>query len=148
MKKILALALAFVFILSTAAFAAIAENQVTLGGLTPGVSVDVLISKYGQPRSKHGDEWRYRDFTVEVDQKRNAHYIEEISTTERGFLTAQGIGVGNTVQDLTNAFGRPSEIESKHGKDEYTYYSRTGRLKMEFKIAHGIIQKISYSMRD
>lgn len=146
MKKFFAFLLGVMFLMSSASFAAIAPNKIALGKLTPGMSVEDLISICGQPNYKHGDDWEYGNFKVEVDKHR-PNIVEKIVTQSGGLSTPDGIAVGQSAEVL-NSLGRADDVDvEKHGT-EYEYFSTDRMKKIEFKVVNNVIVKISCKIID
>ena len=143
MKKFFTLLLGGMFLLSSVTFAAIEPNKIALGKLTPGMSVQDLISTCGQPNYKHGDDWNYGTFKVEVEN----NIVEKIVAHTAGISTPDGISVGQNATAL-NALGQADKVDVEHYGTEYEYFSTDRTKKIEFKVVNNVIAKISCKIID
>jgi len=146
MKKFLASVFGVMFLMSSVSFAAISPEKISLGKLTPGMSVENLISICGQPNYKHGEDWDYGTFKVEVDNDRS-NVVEKIVTRSAGLSTPDGISVGQNANAL-NALGRADDVDVEHDGTEYEYFSTDRTKKIEFKVVNNVIVKISCKIID
>ena len=146
MKKFFAFALGATFLFSSVSFAAISPDKIALGKIFPGMSVNDLISMCGQPNSKHGDDWIYSDFQVEVDEDR-PNVVEKVVTRTGKISTPDGIAVGQNA-DVLNKLGSADKVDSEHDGTEYEYFSTDRTKKIEFKVVNGVIAKISCKVHD
>ena len=143
MKKFFASVLCGMFLMSSVSFAAISPNKIALGKLTPGMSVQDLISICGQPNYKHGDDWDYGTFKVEVEN----NIVEKITTHNGGLSTPDGISVGQSATAL-NSLGQADKVDVEHDGTEYEYFSTDRTKKIEFKVVNNVIVKISCKVID
>ena len=146
MKKFLGILLGGMFLISSVSFAAISPNKIAIGKITPGMSVQDLISICGQPNYKHGDHWEYGNFTVEVDDDR-PNIVEKIETRSGGISTPDGIAVGQNA-DVLNSLGQADKVDVEHDGTEYEYFNADRTKKIEFKVVNGGIVKISCKIID
>ena len=147
MKKIFAFVFGIAFLFSAVSFASVAPEKIALGKLTPGMSVGDLISICGQPNYKRGDEWGYGNFIVEVDDDR-PNVVEKIVARRGGISTPDGISVGQNANVLNSTLGSSDKVENEHDGVEYEYFSTDRTKKIEFKVANGVITKISCKVID
>ena len=143
MKKFLASVFGVMFLMSSVSFAAISPEKISLGKLTLGMSVENLISICGQPNYKHGEDWDYGTFKVEVEN----NFVEKIVTRNGGLSTPDGISVGQNANAL-NALGRADDVDVEHDGAEYEYFSTDRTKKIEFKVVNNVIVKISCKIID
>lgn len=126
---------------------AISEDKFALGGITPGMTFDEVKKILGEPVSRlDDDEYVFSNgLTVEVQKHNNI--VEELKTYDPG-VSANGISVGKTEQDLINAYGQADKVDRDHDKIEYKYYSSNRRLKIEFELVNGEITEIKSALSD
>ena len=148
MKKFFAFLFGVTFFISSVSFAAVSPDKIALGKVVPGMSVSDLVSAYGQPNYKHGDEWDYGTFKVEIDDKVFGDIVEKVVTRTGGIATPNGVAVGQNASVLNSTFGTADKVDSEHDGAEYKYYSTDRTKKIEFKVVNGVIAKISCSIRD
>ena len=123
------------------------DQQVLLGGVAPGMTLDQVKQVLGEPTSVHdGDEFTFSNgVMIDLD---DFGKVEEVKTYQAGVKTAGGISVGMTEQNLTAAYGAPAITENDDGMIEYKYFSRDGSVKVKFYISNGTIVEIKSSLRD
>ena len=76
------------------------------------MTVDQLISIYGQPVSRHGDDLIFRDFKVELDDD-NPGIIESIETRSSAVATPDGVKVGQNAEILNRAYGQADNVDAE-----------------------------------
>ena len=143
MKKFSALLCGAVLAISATASATVPDSEIGLGSAQPGMSTDKLIEVYGQPLQKHGDNWIYEHFTVEIDDD-SPNVVEKVVTYSNQIGTPSDVKVGQDTSVLISAFGNPDEVdEDKEDNEvEYKYFNSNRTMKMEFKIVNNAITKI------
>ena len=134
-------------IVSGMVFAAVAPDQIALGGVTPGMTVGALTAACGEPQARHGDDWIYSAFKVEIDDDR-PDVVESVSTRVAGAATPAGLSVGQSESAIAAALGAPDKKEFDDGETEYEYYSTDAAKKLEIEVRGGVISQISCSLRD
>lgn len=144
MKKFLSF-LCGAILISSVSFAAVSPDKIAIGKIFPGMSVNELISVCGQPNYKHGDDWDYGNFKVEIE---HGNFVESIVTRSAGISTPDGVSVGQNANILNSAFGSADKIDRDHDGDEYEYFSTDRTKKIEFKVVNGVIAKISCKVID
>lgn len=145
MKKFFAAFICGVVLLSASfACAAVDGSKIALGAIFPGMSETDLVAAFGQPKSKHGDDWNYSTFKVEVEHG----VVEEVSTRSETIITPNGVRVGQAADVLNSAFGKADKIDRDSDGVEYEYYSNDRTKKIEFKVVGGIITKITCKLVD
>ena len=77
MKKIATLICGAVMALSSVCSATVPADIIALDQVQPGMKVSQVLSIYGQPTRKKGEDWTFRHFKIEVDDK-NAKIVKEI----------------------------------------------------------------------
>lgn len=121
-------------------------DKFSIGGISPGMSLDDAKKVLGEPTSTHDDD----EFTfangleLELDNGR----VTDIKIRQAGVSTGGGVAVGMSEQDLANAYGKPDSTDNDDGKIEHKYFSGDGRIKLEFGVVNGIITEISCSLDD
>ena len=147
MKKFLALLCGASCLLSSVTFAAIAPNKIALGNIAPGMSVKDLLAMCGEPNHKHGDDWVYNNFTVEIDDN-TYDVVEKVVTKNIGLATPDGVTVGQSADILNSTFGKADDVDvEKHGV-EYEYFSTDRTKKIKFNVVDNVITKISCKLID
>ena len=129
---------------SSLCLAAVDGSKIALDKIFPGMSESELISAYGQPSYRDGDEWIYQNFKVEVERG----IVEEVSTTVNALATPNDVRVGQAATVLNSAFGSADKVDHDYNDVEYEYFSNDGSKKIEFKVVNGIITKIKCKIRD
>ena len=124
-----------------------ADAKFSLGGISPGMTLDEVKRILGEPTSMHdSDNYAFANgLMVDLDDFGN---VEDIKTYQSGAKTGAGIAVGMTEQNLTAAYGAPATTEHDDGLLEYKYYSGDGRIKIEFKLGNGTVTEIKCSLND
>ena len=117
-------------------------QEVSLGGISPGMTLDEVKNILGEPVSSHDhDEFNFGNgLIVELDDHRNI--VKEIKTKFEGFSAAKGISIGMTEQNLLESFGNPERTDFDDGATEYKYFSSDRRQKIVFKVYNGKITEI------
>ena len=122
------------------------DAKFSLGGISPGMSVDEAEKILGAPTAQHDDD----EFTfangLMVDVEMNA--VEEIKIRQAGVKTGAGVEVGMTEQNMIDAYGRAEVTENDDGVVEHKYYSGDRRIKLKFDVSNGTIVEIKCSLRD
>ena len=149
MKKKIAGLLGALMISSSIGFAAVASEQIALGGIVPGATMDEIIAVYGQPVQVDDDEYSFgTGFIVKVDDH-NRNIIEKIITiNDNGIETPNGVRVGMNESVIQSTYGRPDKIDRDVYDTEYKYRSFDKSREMEFKVVNGTIVKIKVEVHD
>ena len=147
MKKIAAILCGAVLATSAVCSATISPDLIAVDKIVPGMNVSELISIYGQPLSKHGDELRFQNFTVEVDDKR-PNIVEEVEVRGGTLATPTGVRIGQSAEILNRAYGIADKVDEDWDETEYEYYSHDYLKKIEFKVENGVITKIKCKIQD
>ena len=133
---------------SSVSFAAVAGDQIAIGRVTPGMSTADLISIYGDPSEKHGDEWYYPNFHVEMDRKDAPTKVEEVSSMDASMATPSGIQIGRDFMDLNFAYGKADHVIKRGDVEEYEYFSTDYTKKLKFTVVNSVITKIKCELVD
>ena len=125
-----------------------ASAEVSLGGISPGMTLEEVKKVLGEPVSSHDhDEFTFSNgLMVEMDDHRNV--VEEIKTKAAGAFAANGIEVGTAEQKLLESFGNPERKEFDDGATEYKYFSSDRTKKIVFKVYNGAISEIKCELDD
>lgn len=145
MKEILmALVCGVIFLSSSLCMAAVDGGKIALGSIYPGMSANDFVNIFGQPTYKDGDDWTYPSFKVEVEHG----IVQEISTCSESIITPDSVRVGLSAEALNSTFGKADKIDYDSDGVEYKYYSTDRTKKIEFKVANGVIVKITCELND
>lgn len=147
MKKIAALLCGAVFATSAVCSATISPDIIGVGKAVPGMTVSELISIYGQPVSRHGDELRFNGFKAEIDDH-NPNIIEEIEVFSGTLATPNGVQLGQSLEVLNRTYGAADKVDEEFNEAEYEYYSHDYSKKIEFEVRNGVITKIKCKIQD
>ena len=149
MKKKIAGLLGALMITSSISFAALANDQIALGGITPGSTLDRVKSIYGEPTQVSDDEYQFgTGFVVEV-KEHDRNIVEKVVTfNNNGIKTPEGVRVGMNESAIESTYGRPDKIDRDTYDTEYKYRSQDHQREMEFKVVNGIIVKIKVELND
>lgn len=122
------------------------DAKFSLGGISPGMSVDEAEKILGTPTAQlDDDEFTFANGLI-VDVEMNA--VEEIKIRQAGVKTGAGVEIGMTEQNMINAYGPAEVTENDDGVVEHKYYSGDRRIKMKFDVSNGTIVEIKCSLRD
>lgn len=145
MKKFFAiLIIGSAMLVSSLAMAMLEPGKVIVGGVFPGMTVNQLISNFGQPNYRDGDDWAYQDFTVDIE----GGVVEKVSTYSTAMPTPEGVRVGQPASVLNTAYGAANVVDYDDGGVEYEYISTDHLKKIEFKVFNGVITKITCKFND
>lgn len=147
MKKFAALICGTALAVSSICSATVSTDKIGIGRAVPSMTVDQLISIYGQPVSRHGDDLIFRDFKVEVDDDRPG-IVDSIETRSGALATPAGVSVGQGAEVLNNSYGSADKIDEDWNKTEYEYFSSDYSTKIEFVVKRGVIVEIKCKVRD
>lgn len=147
MKKLAAILCGAVLATSAVCSATVSPDLIAVDRVVPGMNVSELISIYGQPVSRHGDELRFQGFTVEVDDHRQ-NIVEEIEVHSGTFATPAGVRLGQSAEVLNRSYGVADKVDEDWDETEYEYYSHDYSKKIEFKVKNGVITKIKCKIQD
>ena len=147
MKKLAAVLCGAILATSALCSATVAPNTIGIDKAVPGMTVAELISIYGQPLSRHGDELRFQNFKIEIDD-RNPNIIEEIEVTGGTLATPTGVRIGQSAEVLNRAYGVADKVDEDWNEAEYEYYSHDYSKTIEFEVKNGVITKIKCKIQD
>ena len=147
MKKIAAIFCGALLATSAVCSATISPDLIAVDKAVPGMAVSELISIYGQPISRHGDELRFQNFTVEVDDH-NPNIVEEIEVRSGTLATPAGVRLGQSAEVLNRTYGIADKVDEDWNESEYEYYSHDYSKKIEFEVKNGVITKIKCKIQD
>ena len=118
MKKFLVMMIFMVTMLvSVSCYAQISEADMNIGGIYYGQSMEDVIKMFGQPIRKepcppHGsaDVFKHNGSEISVRfawRTQSERYVSSVNLKSgSGFLTASGIGIGSTYNDVIKAYGK------------------------------------------
>lgn len=146
MKKFFAaLVCGAVIVSSSLCLASVEDSKIALGNIYPGMSANELLNAFGQPNYRDDDDWIYQNFKVEIELGR----VEKVSTYSDTIMAAGNVRVGQTAEALNTTYGKADKIDrDDDGTVEYEYFSNDRMKKIEFKVANGVIVKITCKLRD
>ena len=147
MKKLAAVLCGAILATSALCSATVAPNTIGIDKAVPGMTVAELISIYGQPLSRHGDELRFQNFKIEIDD-RNPNIVEEIEVTGGTLATPTGVRIGQSAEVLNRAYGVADKVDEDWNEAEYEYYSHDYSKTIEFEVKNGVITKIKCKIQD
>ena len=149
MKKFAAIICGAVLATSAMCSATVSPDTIAIDRAVPGMTVSELVSIYGQPLSRHGDELRFQNFKVEVDDH-NQNIVEEIEVFGGTFSTPKGVRIGQSAEVLNRAYGIADKVDEDWNESEYEYeyYSHDYSKKIEFKVRGGVVTKIKCKIQD
>ncbi len=142
MKKIAALLCGAVMAFSSVCSATVSADKIAIDQVEPGMKISKVVSIYGEPTRKKGDEWTFRHFKIELDDE-NSKIIEEVKTRSSAFATPEGVRVGQKAAVLNRAYGVADRRDIEDDEEQYEYYSHDYSRKIEFKVVNGVIVEIS-----
>ncbi len=118
------------------------KTGIALGGLVPGVNLELATEMYGEPVVTEGD---VLGFSNGLDAKVKNNTIEEISTSYEGIPTPAGIEVGMADVSLNDVdvYGTATSVEERDGATIYKYLSPDKRWAISFSTRDGVIDSIS-----
>jgi hypothetical protein len=146
-KKLSAMILGTLMAATATAFASVAPQQVSLGGIEPGMSLEQA--------KKLGGEIVYADYEktvfksgliIKVDDDRPG-VVEEVVVKSGEVKTPAGITLGMSADKLNEAYGQADKVDVDRQKKEYKYFTVDGAKEIEFTVSNGFITKISCELR-
>ena len=147
MKKISALICGAVLATSAVCSATVSPDIISIGKIVPGMAVSEVISMYGQPVSKKGDELKFQGFTIEIDDKR-PNIIEEVEVYGGTLATPNGVQIGQSLEVLNKTYGTADKVDEDFNEVEYEYYSHDYSKTIKFEVRNGVITKIKCKIQD
>ena len=143
-KSLAALLCGAMLLSSSLCMAAVDGGKIALGSIYPGMSVNDLVNAFGQPTYKDGDDWTYKNFQVDIERG----VVEKVSTRSDTIMTPEGVRVGQAAEVLNSSYGKADRVDRDYNDTDYEYYSTDRTKKIEFKVAGGVIIKISCELKD
>lgn len=121
------------------------ERVVALGGMMPGVTLDELKSRFGEPIATEGNTVTFADgLKVVLD---GANKVKSISTAVDAFETAEGVYVGASEYSLNDYCGPADAVRVANGVAEYEYTSGDKKSIVVYKAQNGVITEIICSLK-
>lgn len=153
----------FLFICMTTSFASIPRNDMVIGGITIGSSLDYVEQVYGSPNELYyGDgDWltgqsltyKYVNgnnlFKVVAGTKGNSNRrVYSIVCRERGLYTPKGLSVGMNFNEVKKIYGNGTSLKKNMVVlpiDKCRYYEyNSGSNSMQFTVdSNNIIRQIA-----
>ncbi|SHL06304.1 hypothetical protein SAMN05216582_13810 [Selenomonas ruminantium] len=147
-KRRIALLMGTLLAATTAAYASVTPQQVALGGIEPGMSLEQAKSLGGEVIYADYEKTLFKNgLIVKVDDKR-PDIVEEIVLKTGEVKTPAGITLGMSADKLNDAYGQADKVEVDRDDTEYKYRTADGRKEIEFTVKDGVIAKISCELRD
>ena len=119
--------------LSSVSSATVSPNQLSLGGIHLGDSIDYVYSIYGKPHAArlYKDNPAYYEYDyqngllIKFWNESTPKNVVDIQVTERnGFATPAGVEVGMNSDVLLNLYGKPDNHRARNVFHYWTYYNR------------------------
>ncbi|MBQ7515194.1 MAG: hypothetical protein IJS96_02825 [Schwartzia sp.] len=150
MKKLLTAAIAAgMMMTATTALASLPSEEIAIGGIAPGATVEEAKTAFGAPVFEKKNGMTFGNGVVIDTKKKAPGIVHEIEADEHcAAATPAGVKVGMSADVLSEKYGEADRVEIEFGDTEYKYYSHDGQLKMEFEVENGIITKIECEIRD
>lgn len=155
MKKAALLVSGFLLMGSAVVSAAIPAEEIALGGLRPGMTLEAAKAIYGEPTKISSKKIAFDNgFIAELDFH-NGTILEEIKSVDpdNAIATPSGLVVGAEEAAIESLCGPADEIERKgqytgSSQTKYTYYATDARTKMKITVHGGVVTKIKCELRD
>ena len=146
-KKVSTLVMGTLLAAAATAFASVAPQQVSLGGIEPGMSLEqaknlggeIVYADYKKTVFENG-------LIIKVDDDRPG-VVEEVVVKSGEVQTPAGIGLGMSADKLNEAYGQADKVDVDRQKKEYKYFTADGAKEIEFTVSNGFITKISCELR-
>lgn len=146
-KKLSALFFGTLLAAAATAFASVAPQQISLGGIEPGMSLEqaknlggeIVYTDYEKTVFKSG-------LIIKVDDDRPG-IVEEVVIKAGEVKTSAGITLGMSADKLNAAYGQADKVDVDRQDTEYKYFTADGAKEIEFTIKNGVITKISCELR-
>ena len=146
-KKLSALVLGTFMAAAATVFASVAPQQVSLGGIEPGMRLEQAKSLGGEIVYADDEKTIFKSgLIIKVDDDRPG-IVEEVEIKSGEVKTPAGITLGMTADKLNDAYGQADKIDHDRHDTEYKYLTTDGTKKIEFKVKNGVITKISCELR-
>ena len=146
-KKLSALFFGTLLAAAATAFASVAPQQISLGGIEPGMSLEqaknlggeIVYADYEKTVFKSG-------LIIKVDDDRPG-IVEEVVIKAGEVKTPAGITLGMSADKLNVAYGQADQVDVDRQDTEYKYFTADGAKEIEFTVKNGVITKISCELR-
>jgi len=127
----------------------LANDEIAIGGISPGATQDYVRSIYGEPtkasRSKDHDgdtweTWLYGDsFRLTWFVGPKGTYLHLLRTSAaNGLATPRGIKVGSRVSEVLEKYGEPFVKQPKH-----YWYKGANDCDLVFEVKNGVVTEIT-----
>lgn len=147
-KKLTALLMGTLLTAAASAYASVASQQVALGGIEPGMSLEQAKSLGGEVIYADYEKTLFKNgLIVKVDDKRPG-IVEEVVLKSGEVKTPAGITLGMSADKLNSAYGQADKVDVDRDDTEYKYRTADGHKEIEFTVKNGVITKISCELRD
>lgn len=137
------------------------EEEINIGGISIGSSLDYVEQIYGTPTSKknfddimgNGEIYYYNNKLIisALNTKNGTTYVNDIVCRESNLTTPSGFAVGTSYENVLKKYKKVEPLSKdrvNNYKQNYIYYEHTcGNLYMRFTVdKKGIIQEIECYM--
>jgi len=121
-------------------------QEISLGGISPGMTFEEVKNILGEPVSSHDhEEFNFANGVfIEMDDHKNV--VKEIKSKVEGVAAIGDVAIGSAEQKLLDTFGTPTRTEFDDGATEYKYIGN-GK-KIVFKVFNGKISEIKCELDD
>lgn len=129
-------------VMSQLASGTAAKSVPALDGVVPGINVEVITEKYGEPVAT---ENQVMQFSNGLDMKVANNVVEEVSTVYDGLYTPAQIAVGMVDYSLNDAYGDATSVKTEDNGDVVYSYVNNNRT-ISFTTHDGYISEIKCSL--
>lgn len=144
-KKVAVLAMCLMTFVGSTCLARIDADQVAIGGITLGSTMDYVESIYGSPSANFR-----RSFIIHHEYGQsfamdsyNGYVTRVITTGHNGIATPGGVLVGMPADVLNDVYGKADAVSHSQGITIYHYRgSGTSNVLMFFINSNGVISEI------
>lgn len=124
---------------SSVCYATISSSRISVGGMYPGMNVNDLLYRFGEPNERQGAKWIYPYFHAVV----NYNVVVRISTHSDRYEAPGGVHCGSTLEKLARIYGRSDDARFDGDTQDFIYYSNDYRTRIEFIVnRHDVVSKI------
>ncbi len=146
-KKLSTMIIGTLMAAAATSFASVAPQQVSLGGIEPGMSLEqaknlggeIVYADYEKTVFKSG-------LIIKVDDDRPG-IVEEVMIKAGEVKTPAGIALGMSADKLNGVYGQADKVDVDRQDTEYKYFTADGAKEIEFTVKNGVITKISCELR-
>ena len=116
-------------------------SEISLDGIAPGLTVEEVLSVYGQPVNTSGSTMTFANGAiVDLDATQK---VKSVRLTTDEIETSNGISVGMSEYALNDVYGTADAVKQIAGGVEYEYHFGNGDAsKLIFTTANGLISEI------